>query len=320
MNPATIQTIKEIRIHPNADSLEIARVLNYDCIIKKGLFVIGEKIVFIMPDSVLPDKPWAAIYRAKSNRIRAIRLRQVWSEGLIEKLSTFDLSETIDGDVSSLLEIAHYEPPAPQDLSAKGNLPFGISKTDEESFGSIVEIPFGQVVDVTLKIDGSSETFYCKIIDGVPNLGITSRSLDLKLECDNKYTRIDKKYFILEKLAIYCLKRNVSLAVRGECYGEGLNASGINPHCKLPLDFRAFNILNLDTRTYESWDKCEEVCAIIGVSVVPTLERKILLTPELIKKYREDLEKIDGQPFEGVVIKGNGFSFKVLSKLYDSKK
>jgi len=37
-------------------------------------------------------------------------------------------------------------------------------------------------------------------------------------------------------------------------------------------------------------------------------------------RYGDELEALNGQPFEGVVVKGQGFSFKVINKYYDSKK
>jgi len=53
---------------------------------------------------------------------------------------------------------------------------------------------------------------------------------------------------------------------------------------------------------------------------VPVLEKDVILTRELIAKYDEGIETIDGQPFEGVVINWRGGSFKVINKHYDSKK
>ena len=64
----------------------------------------------------------------------------------------------------------------------------------------------------------------------------------------------------------------------------------------------------------------ESVCHELDLPYIPILEKDVPLTEVLIKKYDEDLVEINGQPFEGVVIKGKGFSFKVINKYYDSKK
>ena len=58
----------------------------------------------------------------------------------------------------------------------------------------------------------------------------------------------------------------------------------------------------------------------LGLPVVPVIERDVVLTKGLIKKYAEDLEVLDGRPFEGVVINHSGGSFKVINLHYDSKK
>ncbi len=86
MNLATVLSIDSLIKHPNADSLEICKIKNWEVIVKLGEFQIGEKICFIAPDSVLPDVSWAAFYKAKSKRVRAIKLRNSWSYGIVEKL------------------------------------------------------------------------------------------------------------------------------------------------------------------------------------------------------------------------------------------
>ena len=319
---ATIQTISEIVPIEGADRIVLARVLGYQSVIKKDDFKVNDKVVFIIPDTVLPDKPWAAFYKSKSSRVRAIKLKGVWSYGIIESLKNLELPDLEVGtDVTELTEIIHYEPPVPQNLNAKCNLRYGLFKTDEEKWENLETVPYGEEVVITLKIDGQSGSYGCKILpDTTLDTFITSRSLELKSDCVNNYTLVEKKYDILNKLKIYCAKNQKSLCLRGECHGVGIQKFAINPHCKLPLDFAAFSVLNLDTLKYESFDFCCELCRELGIPVVPIIERAVL-TPELIKKYSEDLEKINGQYFEGVVIKRkNGQSFKVISKHYDSKK
>lgn len=318
MKLATIEKIISVEKHPNADSLDICGCLGYHAITKLNQFKVGDIVVFIQPDCVLPDKPWAAFYKAKSNRVKAIKLRKVWSEGIIESLENVGIDIDLDtgAEVSALLGITHYEPPIPQDLNAKCALRFGLGRTDEERFNNLEVIPYGEEVIVTLKIDGSSGSYGCKVINGESDTFITSRSLELKPECINNYTRIEQKYNILNKLKA----NNKSLCLRGEIYGVGIQAFANNPHSKLPLDFAAFNLLNLDTMTYEPFDECVKFCDKFGIPHVPIIE-KTILTPELIKKYSEDLTEIDGKPFEGVVMKrANGQSFKVINKSYDSKK
>jgi hypothetical protein len=173
-------------------------------------------------------------------------------------------------------------------------------------------------------VHNSSATYYCRK-DRQTNewhTGICSRSLEMKPECSNNYTRINAKYNILDKLLAYCKQHDMSLALRGEIFGAGIQGHANNPHAKLPLDFAAFNVYNFDTFSYENYESkhyYEDVCKEIGVPIVHNIGGQVL-TPDLIKWYAEDISKIDGKPFEGVVIKHKSGSFKILNLHYDSIK
>lgn len=87
MSLASIQPVLSVVKHPNADSLDIVKVLGYECIVRKDIWKVGDLCVFIEPDSVLPQVPWSIPYRSKSNRVRAIKLRGIFSFGIVESLS-----------------------------------------------------------------------------------------------------------------------------------------------------------------------------------------------------------------------------------------
>lgn len=335
MKLASIELISEIKPHPNADKLELAKVLGYTCIVEKGKYTAGDAIVLIQPDTVLPDKPWAEMFKKRGNRVKAMKLRGVYSFSIV--MSPYDVldafffadqfgnfKDNIGKEVSDLIGVTKYEAPTPQQLDAKGPLPFGLGKTDEERYQNFLDLPFGEPVNVTLKIDGQSATYYCykDRQTGEWHTGICSRSLEMKPECNNNYTRINNKYDILSKLLNYCSFRDVSLALRGEVFGSNIQKSNNNPHSTLPLDFAAFNVYNFDTFQYEcvgSEHYYTNVCNKIEVPSVPLIETTTL-TPELIKKYSEDLTKIDDKPFEGVVIKHQFGSFKIINLCYDEQK
>jgi len=335
MKLASIELITEIKPHPNADKLDIVKVLGYNCIVGKGDFDVGDSVVLIQPDTVLPDKPWAEMFKKRSSRVRAMKLRGVWSLGIVMKpcdvldLYFFEdqngrLKNNIGFDVAKLIGVVKYETPQPQQLDAKGPLPYGLNKTDEERFQNLTELPFGETTVVTLKVDGQSGTYYCHKDrqTGEWTTGICSRTLEMKTECDNNYTRINKKYDILNRLLGYCQTHDVSLALRGEIYGNNIQKSNNNPHSILPLDFAAFNVFNLDTHEYENIadvHSYQNVCVTLGLPMVMPVA-VIDLTPELIKHYAEDISEIDGKPFEGVVIKHKNGSFKIINMHYDERK
>lgn len=249
-----------------------------------------------------------------------MKLRGEWSEGIIVKPEQVDAilieksdcvqAEDEGRDVSDDLGIKHYEPPLPQDLSAKGLLPLGIPKTDEERWENIAErLPIGEVVDVTLKIDGQSWTAYYDIETDM--FGVCGRTLEFKGDAHNKYTAHIERYDIREKLIAYCKANEVSLAIRGESYGQGIQAFGENPHSKENSGLAIFSVWLIKERMYAR--KGHQfyfplVANALDIPHVPIIEQDAILTQELIEKYSIGIKKIDGKSFEGVVINHDAYS------------
>jgi hypothetical protein len=166
MKLASIELISEINPHPNADKLDLAKVLGYTCIVEKGKYKTGDAVVLIQPDTVLPDKPWAEMFKKRSSRTKALKLRGIWSFGIVmspyDIMDAFfftdqfgDFKDNIGKEVSDLIGVTKYEVPMPQTLDAKCPLMYGLNKTDEERYQNLTDVlPFGETVDVTLKVDG----------------------------------------------------------------------------------------------------------------------------------------------------------------------
>lgn len=329
---ASIELIGEVRPHPNADRLDLVKVLGFQCVTQKGLYKGGENIVYIRPDALLPVEKWTEEYRKYSpKRIKAVKLRNEWSEGIIVPFEILpqEIQDrlTADGayigqDVSELLGVTHWEAPTPQDLKAKGGLPFGIPKTDEERFENWYNrLPFGEKVDVQLKIDGQSCSYYYDL--ATDKFGVLGRTLELHEIFDNNYTAHIERYDIKEKLKNFCQKENVSLCIRGESYGGGIQASGINPHGAGAKGWAMFSTYLMDERRYaEKGDRFyfKNVAAEMDLPIADMIEEDVMLTPELVEKYSTGISQLNGQGFEGVVVKTKDTSFKIINKHYDSKK
>ena len=328
MRDATVEIIGEVKAHPNADRLDLAKILGFQCVTQKGLYKGGEKVVYIRPDAVLPELDWAVDYRKYSpKRIKAVRLRGEWSEGIIVpfEILPVDLSGfEVGADVTEVIGVTHYEPPMPQDLQAKRSLPFGIPKTDEERWENLIgKLPIGETVDVTLKVDGQSWSIYYNIV--TDEFGVLGRTLEYNIDGENRYSvHVLKTYPDLkEKFIAYCKLHNKSLCLRGESYGNGIQGFASNPHSKLKNDIAIFSCYLIDDRKYANKGGdfyFERVATDLGLHTVEVLERNVELTEDLIQKYSANLEKINGNHFEGVVVKFNGGSFKIISKIYDSLK
>lgn len=335
MKLASIEKVISVENHPDADRLDIAAVKGYKCIVGRDSVKQNDSVVLIQPDTVLPKEPHFEMFNARSNRVRAQKLRGVWSFGIVMPFLAFPeeigvslfLREEGD-DVSHILRVSKYEAPVPQCMDARGNLPSGLPKTDEERWQNLTgKLRYGESVDVTLKVDGQSASYYCfkDKSTGEWTSGVTSRSLDIKTDVSNNYTAMQSRYNILEKLCAYCMRHDVSLAIRGEIYGAGIQSHGKNPHAKLPKDIMIFSVWNHDLHCYESPasnHNAEKLCDEFGMRHVPVVKRAVPLSPELIEKYSTEIKTIDGNPFEGVVIKyhSNGDSFKIINLDYDTRK
>lgn len=326
MKLATLELVDSVEHHRNADRLDVIKISGYQCIVRRDSYAVGDPVVLIHPDTVLPDDEWSKPYK-RGERIKAISLRGVWSFGIAVKPDVVlgegwvDLVE-LGQEVSALIGVRKYESPVGNDLQAIGPLPFGMFKTDEERYQNIKDLPWGEKVDVTLKVDGSSMTVYCKMVDGEPVVGLCSRTQELRTTCDNKYTSYFNSWRFDEKLKFIRALIGFDFALRGELHGKGIQSSKHNPHSQVDrLRFSVYDVLNLDT--LEIQRKGSEfyfLNVIEDYSTVEVIERDVELTPELIKKYEEMDKGPSGHHFEGVVIKHSKGSFKVINLKYDSLK
>jgi RNA ligase (TIGR02306 family) len=331
---ATVEKIQEINNHPNADKLELATCCNYQCIVPIGKYKVGNPVVFIHPDSTLPkDREWAQSFLPFcKSRVKAVRFRGEWSfgivAGLIGEFKEFRNQFLCEGDdVAELLGVKKYEVKYPQHQKNKLNprrphLPYNLPKTDETRWQGIRDFRklLGERVDITLKIDGQSFTAYYRDED----FGVTSRGTDYKLDVEdrNNFTCHLDRYPIQENLTKFCIDNKVNLAIRGESYGPGIQNFKHNPYSKKDYGLALFSVFNLDKLRYERRQHPYYLWKIVdqlGVPTVPIIEENVKLTMDLIHHY-EEVEDIDGEKFEGVVINGNQFSFKVINFKYDEKK
>ena len=326
MNLASIEIIKALRPHQNADRLEFATVLGYECIVPRGKFTPGQRVVLIQPDTVLPDQPWSQPYfKLCRSRVKALKLRGEWSFGIVEDLTTFpDLSSDASPEVvARTLGITKYDPPVPQDLNAIGPLPLLIPKTDEERWQNLSSLPYGETVDVTLKIDGQSCSYYCSRKEGEWRFGVLGRTLELRPDVVNAFTAHIARYDIESKLRGYCERHHVSLCLRGESFGRGIQASKVNPHGRQSPGWAMFGVWLLDEhRAARKGDRFyfADIAAELDLPTVPVIESNVEFTPELLRRYDDGISECEGQPFEGVVINAATQSFKIINKHYDALK
>ena len=175
MKLASLEIIKSIKPHPNADKLEIAQVLGWQTIVVKDQFKEGNKIIFVVIDTILPKAPWSEFLADKKDpekpiRLRTIKLRGQYSQGLVLPLSVLDGNSfnastwQIGADVGAELGIKKYEKELPASLSGEiaGAFPTYIAPQTDEDNGlsnpDLVAEVLKHNITVTKKYDGSSCT------------------------------------------------------------------------------------------------------------------------------------------------------------------
>jgi hypothetical protein len=78
---------------------------------------------------------------------------------------------------------------------------------------------------------------------------------------------------------------------------------------------KIFSVYDIDSHKYLGKGDPLYFKNLFPNMAIEILEENVVLTREIIDKY-----SLSDFKYEGVVIKGKDYSFKVINKLYDSKK
>lgn len=173
---ASIQKVWKIDPIENADRLELAHVMGWQCVVNKGQFKEGDIGVYFEIDSFLPIRPEFEFLRSSSYRktdimgegfrLRTMRFRGQISQGLLLPESTFgELSPElpVGTDVTEWLGVKKWEieERATTGGNVIGALPYDVPKTDEircQNFLEYVDAFKGLDYYISTKMDGSSHS------------------------------------------------------------------------------------------------------------------------------------------------------------------
>jgi RNA ligase (TIGR02306 family) len=154
-------------------------------------------------------------------------------------------------------------------MQGSKTFPSWIPKTDEtrvQVLQSLLDKYKGTKCYITEKLDGSSITIYLK--DG--KFGVCSRNIDL--DEGNVFWDTVKQMDIERKMRSYFGDLNVAL--QGELLGEGIqgNKLKLNGHT-----IRFFNLFNIETQTYESFNNFKLIMEQLELETVPILTTEYIL-------------------------------------------
>jgi len=345
-NLATIQKIRNIRKHPNADTLSIGQVLGWQVIFnhEKDPYKENDFCIYIVIDTILPEIPEFEFLRNKHFRIKPIRLRGQESAGICFPLSIlpkfqplkemagvmtygYNNGKVPDGevkfcqegeDVTEILGIKHYEKPIPAELAgqAVGGLPGFLIMTDEDNLRTYPDaIPelWSRPYYITRKDDGCSGTFFRKD----STFGVCSRRIHLKDTEGNGFWKMARKYNI--EAALIAEWPNDDIAAQGEVCGPGIQENHIG---LTELELHIFNLFDIKSRRYLSYEILAAFCAKYNLSMVVTLNEggAFGFTLEELVKFASEQKYPNGQPAEGIVIRPKeGFTSTILKKSWSGK-
>lgn len=348
MEQATIQEILEINEHPNADALELATILGWQVVIKKDQFKVGDKVVYVGLDSILPPHEAFEFLAKQKYRIKTAKLRGEMSYGIVFSLDTvFEVSDMwnkqdisteedqffakeyaeVGDDVTEIMGVKKYEKPVPKCQDAKGGFPTSIiRKTDEERVQNIPHI-IDEIGDreiyITVKADGSSLT----VLKDADELSVCSRNMILKepenIHSASNFWAATYKYGLDEIPSGYY--------VQAELIGPSIQS---NPHGVDSLEIRVFNVGLIrkgNTQLPLNYDDMVNFCSYYNLPMAELVYRgkKNFETIDDLEKIANAVRYENGKIGEGVVIRyteseddfkmQKPLSFKMISPKYALK-
>jgi RNA ligase (TIGR02306 family) len=343
-----------IEPHPNADAIEIARVGDFQSIVKKGQFKDGDLAAYLPEAALLPEGVLRALdmwdhannrgklHGAAGNRVKAIKLRGVLSQGIIYPLERRNYHpdvpereldgwsvEIMDGcgseadvdegdDVAEHLRVTKYEPTVPAHMAGKA-IGANLDITHKYDFDNIKAHPHlfvdGEDVVMTEKIHGTlvqiicvpesmaNEKFYKRRVC-ITSKGLGGRGIILDhTDETNVYAQAVTKHRLLDKWLRACeLTQGDEPMLFGEVYGAGIQDLGYDSK----LEFRAFDMCVgvRDKAEFADYDTFEETAKFHGIPTVPIFYRGPFF-PAVVKRFTDGDTTLGGGSHirEGIVVK-----------------
>jgi len=321
--------IDGIEKHNNADTLEVIQVKGWNVISKMGQYKVGDLVIFIPPDSIIPQEmieKYELTYMKNGGRIQTVKLRGVISQGLI--LPCPKGYEKVGTDVSKVLGIIKWSPPEPKfsfggnQVSKKKINPLFDRYTEIENIKNFNNV-FSEedVVVFTEKLHGTNSRFG-NIPIGTNEMGsfvhrlvswFKKNILKHKFEfvygshnvqksgSDNPnhfygedvWGKVAKKYNLAEILP-------ENLIFYGEIVGEGIQ--DLTYGCKEHSLF-IFDIKDVTTGKYFNWYDVVKWCEYLGLQTVPELYAG-QYSDETRKEFTTGRSVLDVKTIrEGIVVK-----------------
>jgi RNA ligase (TIGR02306 family) len=318
---ATIQEIARLDPIPQKDRIELATVMGWTVIVKKGDFQVGDQCVFFEIDSLLPDKEdekynpaWAFMEKTKW-RVKTMKMAGCLSQGLVLPVSIIPgwTGLPTGEEVTDLLGVRKWMPPQAEEgfrathANMRAPFPHWVPKTDEirlQSALACLEELKGKPYYITVKLDGCSATYtghpaydgyhVCSRSRSIYQEGVNDTEGDA---VHNIWWRMSEKYN-LEQVVKHSGFR---YAFQGEVCGPGVQGN------RLQLDepdLFIFDIWDVHKQQYVEYPFSWIMCESHNLQTVPLLEEGDSFNytlEELIEMAKGFYP--NGHPREGIVVR-----------------
>lgn len=232
--------VKSIRPHPNADRLELLELAGVTAqfVVQKGAYKPEEVVIYVPQDALIPFGLAAElglpVKDGKPFRVKAIRLRGMWSEGVIVPFRYASLTghEPVGTSVIEELGISKYEPPEAEFRSLPNQLialPTGVNVYDIENayrYPAAFARLWGHFIIVTEKLEGSN---WWARMDRDGNLMVGQRRYAIRQNPDEPLHPHWKALYdgSFDKLlhALRYTHPGYDITLRGEIVGEGIQGN-----------------------------------------------------------------------------------------------
>lgn len=334
---ASIQRVWRLDSIPGADNIEIARVLGWTCVVRKGQFHLMDLAVYFEVDSFLPVRKELEFLRTSSYKrgdgmgegfkIREMKFKGQVSQGLLLPLSLFPeipQHPAAGDDVTALLGVRKWEEEEKVTIGGTilGPLPYDVPRADEvriQAQPELLDEFQGLDYYISTKMNGSTHSVSLDE-DG---FHVTGHNYEYKNDGKSDFYRFIRKLGLEMKMRDFAYESGIrELTVQGEFCGPGIQHNCL--HLTKP-EWYVFTVRENGER--DGLERMLSACHFLGLQSVPVEE----IGNDLPSKY-QTIEKLteraagkykSGEKKAGIVIRpvepvysellGGPLSFKVVN-------
>lgn len=240
----TIKKLSKVWTHPNADRLELGQIegCEYNFVILKGQYKVGDDVVYFPIDSILPQELVAKmgltgkLSGKDKNRIKTVTLRGFQSQGIVAKptevlpepvASNGDWSKWSPDALTQLLGVTKYDPPpVPCHAGNLVKMPPDVPIYDIEgadNYPEVVQALMDVPVYVSEKLEGQNWWLSVQTAPEVVTFGQHNYRIEPIPEAEHDFKKVASRQ------GLFDLARTLShnfggdkVTLRGEYLGPGV--------------------------------------------------------------------------------------------------